>query len=359
MATVQKRGDKWYAIFKDSNGKWRQQVGYTDKSETVGLARRLEDEAHKIAIGYIDPQAQARRVERAEPVAAHLEMFKARMESKSPHPNHVQYTLKDCQRLIEFSGITTAAAITLPMVDAWRSHCLTKGYPDHRHPDGDPIPDSRKTANRRVSSVKAFLRFLASVGAIDRVVIDSYEMLHTKGHETKHRRAMSKAEAEALIAKCPNEHRRELYRFALLTGFRRSECASMTSASFNFDRRTITVWAKFAKRKTDNQIIPMHSRLVEPLKKLVAGKAVEAPVFNVPNRTDVVPTLHADCKAAGVSPTNIDFHALRHSFCSLLAENNIRPEVLMKLARHRDIATTMRYYVHFKADDERAALERI
>jgi integrase len=358
MSTVQKRGDKWYAIYKDRAGKWKQKVGYSDKAETVRLARRLEDEEHAVAIGDVDPQAQARRIERAKPASEHVQMFRAHMESKKRHPNHVQYTIKDVERFIEHSGVKTAAAITRPMVDAWRAFCTTTGYPKSAKGE-TPEPDSPKTANRRVASVRAWLRYLYDNEAVTRVVIDRIEMLHTKGHETKRRRALTAAEVAALIEKCPDENRRELYRFATLTGFRRSECESMTPAAFDFENRTVTVSAIHAKRKTDHQIIPMHSRLIEPLKGLCKGKPADAPLFNVPNRTDVVSTLHADCAAAGVATNDVDFHALRHTFCSLLAAQGIRPEVLMKLARHRDIATTMRYYVHFKPDDERAALERI
>ena len=103
----------------------------------------------------------------------------------------------------------------------------------------------------------------------------------------------------------------------------------------------------------------MNSHLIEPLRKLIDGKAADCPIFNVPNRTTIVATLHADCRAGKVDTKDIDFHALRHTYCSLLAEQQIRPEILMKLARHRDIATTMKYYVHFKPDDERRAIDLI
>jgi integrase len=326
------------------------------------LARRLEDEAKAVAVGDVDPQAEARRQERAKLATEHLEMYRADLVSKGRHPRHIHVVIDHIKRCLAFTGVTTASALTRPMLASWQTHCLTVGYPNHRKPEGPdnkPVPDSRKTILHRLSAVRGWLRYLVNIGAIDRCVMEGWEMLATKGYETKHRRALSKAEAEALIAKCPDDHRREIYRFALYTGLRRSEVASMTPASFDFPRKTITIDAKHAKRKTDHQILPMHSKLVEPLRKLCEGKAPDAPIFSVPGRAMVVPTLHADCKAAGIDPKDIDFHALRHSFCSLLAEQGIRPEVLMRLARHKDISTTMRFYVHFKPDDERAALERL
>jgi integrase len=352
----------YYARYKDQNGKWVKVKGYTDKTMTMRLARKLEDQAHAIVVGDRDPQAEARRLERAKSATEHLELYKADLVSKGRHPRHIHVVIDHIKRCLDFTGATTVAVLTRPMLAAWQSHCLQVGYPNHRKPAGPnnpPVPDSRKTILHRMSAVRGWLRYLTAIGAIDRCVMEGWEMLATKGYETRRRRALSKAEAEALVEKCLDDHRREIYRFCLYTGLRRSEVASMTPASFDFTQKTITINAKHAKRKTDHQILPMHSKLVDPLKMLCEGLPADTPVFHVPSRTDVVSTLHDDCKAAGIDPKDLDFHALRHSFCSLLAEQGIRPEILMKLARHKDIATTMRFYVHFKPDDERAALERI
>jgi integrase len=356
MATVRKRGKLWYARYKDVNG-WRELKGYADKGETERMAQRKQDEARAITLGDVDPQAEARRRERNKAALDHVELFRQDMEAKARHPRHVHFTITNIKRFLEFCGAPSAAAITRPMVAAWQAHCLKTGYPVLGHTD--PEPDSRKTINHRLASVRAWLRYLTHIGALDRCIMEGYEMLATKGHEVYHRRALTAGQAAALVTKTPDAGRRELYRFAILTGLRRSECASMTPASFNFERRTITVNAKDAKRKTDHQTIPMHVDLVEPLTTLAAGKAQDAPVFAVPHRNDVVRILHADCAAAGIPTEGIDFHALRHTFCSLLAAQQIRPEILMKLARHRDIDTTMRYYVHFKSDDERKAIDEI
>lgn len=359
MATVQKRGMKWYAIFTDHQGRQRQKSGYTDKTETIRLANRLEDEARRIRLGDVDPQADARRIERAKPANDHLASFKAHMASKKRHPKHIAYTAKDVERCFAHAGITSAAQLTLPQVDAWRSSCLNTGYPEHHDQNGTPTPDSRKTANRRIASVRAFLRFLHRIGAVERVVTDGYELLDTKGHETKQRRALSADESRQLLASCPDVHRREIYRFALLTGFRRSEIASMTPASFDFSHRTITVLASDAKHKGDHQIIPMHKALIVPLTQLCQGKEAGAAIFTFCAEKNVVKVLLGDCKEAGIDTTHVDFHALRHTYISGLAEQNIRPEILMKLARHRQLQTTLRYYVHFRPDDERAAIDRL
>lgn len=51
-------------------------------------------------------------------------------------------------------------------------------------------------------------------------------------------------------------------------------------------------------------------------------------------------------------------HMMRHTFCSRLAQRGMSPFVIMKLAGHKDIATTMRY-VHLTTGDLRAAIDSL
>lgn len=52
----------------------------------------------------------------------------------------------------------------------------------------------------------------------------------------------------------------------------------------------------------------------------------------------------------------MDFHCLRHTFITRLAEANIHPKILQLLARHSTLETTLTYYTHFRQDDERKAI---
>src|SRR4051794_264008 len=99
MATVQKRGKKWYAIFIDADGRQRQKSGYTDKGKTQQLADRLENEGRAIRLGDVDPQAEARRVERAKPISTQLADYKVKLQAAGRTQNHVAYTIADVEAL--------------------------------------------------------------------------------------------------------------------------------------------------------------------------------------------------------------------------------------------------------------------
>jgi integrase len=70
------------------------------------------------------------------------------------------------------------------------------------------------------------------------------------------------------------------------------------------------------------------------VQQLIKEKGREDRVFTMPRREDAAKLLRADCAAAKVDTTHVDFHALRHTFVTRLAEALIHPKILQELARH-------------------------
>ena len=54
-----------------------------------------------------------------------------------------------------------------------------------------------------------------------------------------------------------------------------------------------------------------------------------------------------------------DFHALRHTFISMLASSGVHPKIAQQLARHSTITLTMDRYSHTKLVDLNAAVENL
>lgn len=55
----------------------------------------------------------------------------------------------------------------------------------------------------------------------------------------------------------------------------------------------------------------------------------------------------------------IDFHSLRNSYISFLADSNTPPKVIQKLARHSSIDLTMNIYARPTLSKEKAAIESL
>ena len=185
MATAIQRGKskKWYAVYKLADGKWKWLKGYKDKKETFALAQRLEDEQRKIKLGDIDPQADARRVERSKPIATHIEQYKANLQASGRDANHVAYTVADINRFVDHAGVSSASEITRPQMDTFVRDLQTAGK------------DANRTINRRVGSVQAFLRHLSDpcVGGVNQYVLRGFKKLPIgAGHQKRISRAFDR-----------------------------------------------------------------------------------------------------------------------------------------------------------------------
>jgi integrase/recombinase XerC len=347
MASLVKRPNAWYVVYQDFQGRQRWIKGFTDKRETQALANQLEDEKTKLKRGDIDPKHEQRKLDRAKPVETHIQEYETTLKAKGNGTNHVRYTLADIRAFVAFAGVTHADAITREMMDRWVLTLLKAGV------------DSHSTINRRVGSVKAFLKHLQSVGSVSEYVLYKFKKLKTKGHEKRPRRPLEIDEQQKLLASKAPHDRMDLYRFTLGTGARHSGCVALTVEDVNFKEKTISLKVKDNQHRNKTHVVPMHASLAPLLKRRCEGKARTEPVFDVPPTRTAAKLLRADCTAAGIDTHHIDFHALRHTFITTLAKANIHPNVVQALAGHANVATTLGFYTHFKRDDERSALRTL
>ena len=170
------------------------------------------------------------------------------------------------------------------------------------------------------------------------------------------------------------EDRAMLYKLAAITGFRAGELASLTPEMFSLEGPvpTVRLAGKNAKNgKTVQQVIL--SGFVGEFQEYLAKKPKGIPVWDIASpthKTKLVRVLRrdfADIKekypefAVGLFDTDslaqIDFHALRTTFNTMLAES-VNPTVLTKIARHSDVRTTYKYYVMFGDPFLKDELER-
>jgi integrase/recombinase XerD len=348
MASILKRskapGSPYYVVYNDASGKQKWVKGYTDKTETQRLANQLENDKTAQLRGDIDPQHEQRKVDRAKQIADHVAQYKATLQAGGNSVNHVRYTVSDIELFVKHSGVTHAANVTRPLVDAWKLSLMEAGI------------DARSTINRRIGSVQAFLKWLHGQQVLTQYVLLKYGKLKTKGHERRQRRSLSAKEVAALLASATDRH--DLYTFALKTLMRWSQIAALKVSGVDFTANTLTFPKKDNQHRGLMHVIPMHPHIRPLLEKLCKGKGRDDLVWAdaMPRREDAAKLVRSDCKAAGVDTTHVDFHALRHTGITRLAELNVHPAKVQRLAGHASIETTLGFYTHFKEADEVAAV---
>ncbi|MBL0922422.1 MAG: site-specific integrase [Phycisphaerales bacterium] len=217
---------------------------------------------------------------------------------------------------------------------------------------------SARTCNWRRQIVISWLNWCVKTERIERHPADHAPRFDESDDQRRPRRALNDAECERLIAVADahSPERGVWYRLALEVGLRRGELARLRWADVDLDARTITVRGSKGKRA---DTVPLLGDTVKALLALkpatltLDGKVFLSPPGDAERR--------ADFTAAGVVGINergrvADLHALRTTLGTRLARRGVAPQVAQKIMRHRDYATTLRYYTDLQVEDMRNAL---
>lgn len=131
---------------------------------------------------------------------------------------------------------------------------------------------------------------------------------------------------------------------------RSSELRALTRANFELDEVEPYVWLGGDDTKNRQAAeLPLWLQTVTELRQYLSGKHPKAIVFtDMTEETSVAVVLRADLKAAGVpcetDSGRVDFHALRGTCLTWLADAGTPLKVLQEFARHSTPILTMNCY---------------
>jgi integrase len=238
---------------------------------------------------------------------------------------------------------------------------------------------SVQTTNYYLSHLKSFCHWLVK----DRRLAEN-PFLHLEGGNARldrrhDRRELTAVELGRLLAAARDSDlpfrgltgpdRFHLYATACGTGFRASALASLTPLSFDLDSPTptVTLAARHAKnRKTKVQ--PLPPDVADLLRSYLRDLPTDRPVWGGSWASDHkgAEMIRRDLEAAGIpytvegpdGPLYADFHALRHSYLTLLGRGGVDLRTVQELAGHSTPVLTARYS-HRQLYDLAGALERL
>jgi site-specific recombinase XerC len=163
------------------------------------------------------------------------------------------------------------------------------------------------------------------------------------------------------------EDRAHLYLLAAVTGFRANALARLTPQDFRLHTEPATVLLSARSNKSRKvKIQPVPGEAVGPLRAYLRGRPAGARVWPGTWAKRSADMIRWDLQAAGLpfvvegsnGPEHVDFHALRHSYLTLLGRSGVDPWTAQELAGHTDIRTTQRYS-HRRLDDMVQALTKL
>ena len=197
---------------------------------------------------------------------------------------------------------------------------------------------------------------------------EAVELPEAKGME---RGTFTPAEVKLLVDTAQGEWKL-LIMLAYFTGARLSDCCRMQWDGVDLTGETLT----YTQAKTGAKVTaPLHPDLLAQLNKLAGTDKPD--VFIMPQlacqrgsgRRGLSETFKTIMRQAGVDSQTVkgagnqmfsrrSFHALRHSFTSALANQNVSSELRMKLTGHKTQGEHQKY-THHEMDNLRAAIKKI
>jgi integrase len=156
-----------------------------------------------------------------------------------------------------------------------------------------------------------------------------------------------------------------LYHVASRTGLRASELASLTPDSLDLTTTppTLTVQAGYCKHRR-RDVLPLRADTAELLRAfcqdLQPGELLWPGIWP----DSGAQMIRCDLEAAGIPHRDrqgrvLDFHCLRHTFLTHMANSGLHPKVAQLLARHSTITLTMDRNTHLEVLNLAGDLEKM
>jgi integrase/recombinase XerD len=335
----------------------------SDKNIARTMLAELVKKAERGEAGLEDKATEAGKT----PLATHLEDFRSSQRAASEGITEKQVA----QNQSRLRAVFDACGFVYP--EDIDGDAVASYLADRRRLAKAEGGLSIQTSNFYLKTVKQFCRWMVERDRMRKNPLAKHRGGNPKNDRRHDRRDLKPnelvklLEAARMSAKAfrglTGPERHLLYLTACGTGFRRGELASMTPQSFDLDADppTATVSRAYIKnRKTAHKTArqPLPAAVAEALRPFLIGKPAGVPVWPGQWWTKGAEMLRVDLEAAGIpyetkgpdGPLFADFHALRHSYISLMERAGVSLNDAKELARHSTIVLTKDRYTH--ADGE-------
>jgi len=374
----------YIATWFDHRGKRRSQTTKTtDADAAERIARKHEADAALRRDGVIDAGAEEIQREANRTIEDHLADYEAKLKAANRTAEHIGRTLGFIRTIAEHGGAEKAGDLTADQVNRYAAKLADKG----RAP---------RTVGAHLTAIKGFAKWLAEHGKIVRDPLATIRKPNPESGRRRERRAITPEEWQWLEVATlaggerhgmTGQERRLLYRTAIQTGLRQNELRSLTRGRLHLTGETpyILAKARSAKNRRDcRQFI--QPDLAAELQTLIARKSPKAPVFNLPDeyrcaamiRQDLADAHAAWLREAKGDPQEyakreesdflatvnhdgerIDFHALRHTCGTWLAQATGDVRTVQAIMRHSTPVLTIDRYGHLMKGAEADAVAKM
>jgi integrase len=351
--TVKARTAFFWAEYVNTDGQTKREAlklpngeGITDRRAAEAALRELLTRTERKAVGLVDLAVENAGLSFRAVVARFVWHLRAQRRTR----DYIKLVKNRLKWMGQTAGIERLGQVNEPSI--------TKAL---------AVLSGRKAAPRTINAHRAAFRNLCSWAVtvaklMDKNPVDAVPTQEIGGDIRKKRRALTHAEAEALLRAAPK--RALWYETALHTGLRVSEQAALQWQDLHLEgpRPAIQLRALTTKaRRADT--VPLRADLAAKLK--AARPPFARPTDRVFKTAPKKETFYADCERAGIQykpdaqGRSVDRHSLRTTFISWLSGADVSPRTAQELARHSELKLTMQTYTDPQVLDTFGAVERL
>jgi integrase len=300
-----------------------------DKRVAEQKLEKLLQELQQEAAGIIAPRLM--RDAAQTPIADHLSAFLADLRAKGRSKNTLTKYQNCIPKLCNRCRWVMVREITAQSFCDWRARSGLRP----------------KTVNDLLGAIRVLLNWMEQNQLVRGNPLKHVGLVDNS-NRLAFRRALSSADAQALLDKAPS-HRAVVYLTVLYTGLRRAELNGLKWEDFTLDASPPCLRVPSSISK--NRKASVHYLRPELVSALVAFRKSDATPVDFVFRGLVprVPTFKGDLDRAGIpfeddKGRRVDLHALRTTFGTMLAVSGVSLQSTKALMRHSDVKLTLRVY---------------
>jgi integrase len=380
-------------------------TGCKDKNAARQVLANLESRAKKIRAGILSSGEAAMADWTAIPLSSHIENHESHLRGLGRAPSTVTHRLWFLQNVFDGCGWRRLSYLNRSGLDLWLNAQVNAGM-------------GARNRNAHAAALVSFANWLVQAGRLSTNPFAAMSMLNEKADRRRERRVMNLDEfgkmldaterrplAEASLNRNTNARiseatidklkwlgktRAMIYRVLMFYGLRYSELRSITLGQVYLDADTPYIELKAANEKARRgALVPLPSHLAEALgqyiperKKRLTGRSGDfaaifpgafndKPLFDMPGKmTKVFDFDLLFAKLATVDKATkkiiksdaqgrtLDIHALRHSFCAMIAQSGVNMQTAQRLMRHASPTMTA-WRTHLTLSDLGGAMEAL
>ncbi|MFO0834389.1 MAG: tyrosine-type recombinase/integrase [Phycisphaerales bacterium] len=341
---LQKPSDTYTAVYKDIDGRWRQ--------DGIGTTNRREARRRAIEIQQRLEAGRARPATAAVGLVEVIDRYESFCSDKSLAPKSLAKYRADLGKLREFGAHEDIR--TLGGFNAQAFYRFRTWLENRKHKQG--VTYAAKSVYATLTVAKQLAKWAWREGLVSEYTLASVQLPTAKARPQP---CFTSTQVETILAAAAEPHRTALAVLAY-SGMRIGELEQLRPEDVLKDRGELGMFHirrgghNGRTKDIDERFVPIHPRIRPLIDALPMNDAVVMPGIR---ERRLLASLKALCKASGL-PMHFKLHSFRHYFASLCANHHVAYRKALAWMGHSS-SEILELYYHLHDEESESAMKAL